>query len=551
MALVSVTLPWGETEVEEETSVGEVLLAGATLPGELVAANVSGRLVGLDHRLEGESRVEPVFADSMEGEEVARRTAALLFHAICQKLYPNARVRVGQSLRGGYHYEVDGDAPPLDEMAAALNEAFHREAEAGRQVVRREVPLDGALAMFSRTEPEKARLLRLWRPDRVRLVSCLDFTDIRHGVYAINARCARKAGVEAFHPGLVLQFDGFQTEARNGSSPQTMLFRTYAETRHWNQRIGISTVADLNEACVRDEIQRVIQIAEGQHEKKIAELADRIAERRGEVRVVCVAGPSSSGKTTFVKRLSIQLQVNGINPQMLSLDDYYVDRDKTPRQPNGDWDFEALEAVDLPLFAEQLRDLVAGKEVLTPGYDFKMGRRRPREAWRPRRLGENEVLLVEGIHGLNPALTSAVSGTSRFRIFVSALTQLSIDRHNRIRTSDTRLLRRIVRDRRYRGHGAEATLLRWPSVLEGEQKHIFPFQEECDAMFNSALAYEPCIVRSFAQRYLLEIPPDSPARMKGDQLISFLSLFIPIFPEQVPATSILREFVGGSGFSYK
>jgi len=551
MALETVTLPWGTTEVEEGTSVGEVLMAGASLPGELVAATVNGRLVGLDHRIEGTSRVEPVLAGSMEGEEVIRRTAALLFHALCQKLYPALRLQVGQSLRGGYHYEVHGDAPPLDELAAALDEAFRREAEAGRQVVRREVELDAALALLEKTGPEKARLLKLWRPERVRLVSCLDFTDIRHGVYAINARCARRARIEAFNPGLILVFDGKHSEAQNGSSSGTTLFRTYVEARHWNERIGISSVADLNEACVTDQIQRVIQVAEGQHEKKIADLSDRIASRRGEVKVVCVAGPSSSGKTTFVKRLSIQLQVNGILPQTLSLDDYYVDRDRTPRQANGDWDFEALEAIDLQLFSEQLSELVTGREVLTPVYDFKSGRRRPASEGRPRRLAENEVLLIEGIHGLNPALTSSIPESSRFRIFVSALTQLCIDGHNRIRTSDTRLLRRIVRDRRYRGHNAEATLLRWGSVLEGEQKHIFPFQEQCDAMFNSALAYEPCVIRIFAQRYLLEIPPDSPARPKGDQLLGFTSLFVPLFPDPVPATSILREFIGGSGFSYK
>ena len=243
--------------------------------------------------------------------------------------------------------------------------------------------------------------------------------------------------------------------------------------------------------------------------------------------------------------------MNGITPQTLSLDDYYVDREKTPLDEDGDFDFEALEAIDLPLFLPQLKELVDGREVLTPVYDFRTGLRKPEAEWRVRKLGENEVLLIEGIHALNPKLTETVSESRKFRIFINALTQLCIDDHNRIRTSDARLLRRIVRDRKYRSYSAEKTILRWPKVRAGEEKHIFPFQERCDAMFNTALAYETAVLKSFAYRYLLEIAPDSPAQAKGYQLRRFLELFVPVWPDDVPATSILREFIGGSGFSYK
>ncbi|HRY44733.1 MAG TPA: nucleoside kinase, partial [Thermoanaerobaculia bacterium] len=307
------------------------------------------------------------------------------------------------------------------------------------------------------------RLLRVWPSHRVPLVSCLGFTDIRHGPYALSVRPCRSFRLEAHEQGLLLVFDGEAGEAarREGG---TVLYKAYTETKRWNELVGVGTVPDLNDLCLGDRIKHVIRITEGQHEKKIAELADRIASRSHELRVVCIAGPSSSGKTTFVKRLSIQLEVNGITPRTLSLDDYYVDREMTPRDAEGDLDFEALEAIDLPLFLLHLKELVDGREVLTPIYDFRTGMRKEKAEWRPRRLGRNEVLLIEGIHALNPRLTETVDERHKFRIFINALTQLCIDDHNRIRTSDARLLRRIVRDRRYRNYSAETSILRWPKV---------------------------------------------------------------------------------------
>ncbi len=550
--LIAVELPWGKTEVLEGTIVDELFDAGPTEGLDVVAACVNHRVVALDFPIECPSRVEPVDASSREGEEVVRRTATLLLHGVARKLFPGLRLHVGQSLKGGYHYGVSGEHPPLDELAAALDAAFHREADAGRQVVRQEVSIDAALHLFEQEgEPLKVRLLRVWPSHRVPLVSCLGFTDVRHGPYALSARCCRSFHVEPFEQGLLLVFDGLSGECAAERQEGRVLFNAYTETKSWNERIGVGNLPDLNDVCLGDRIKHVMQIAEGQHEKKIAELADRIASRRDELRVVCVAGPSSAGKTTFVKRLSLQLEVNGIAPRTLSMDDYYVDREKTPLDAEGDFDFEAIEAIDLPLFRQQLKDLVDGREVLTPVYDFRTGLRKEESDWRPRRLGANEVLLIEGIHALNPRLTETVEENRKFRIFINALTQLCIDDHNRIRTSDGRLLRRIVRDRKYRNYTADKTILRWPKVRAGEEKHIFPFQERCDAMFNSALAYETAVLKNFAYRYLLEIPPDSPAQAKGYQLRRFLELFVPVWPDDVPATSILREFIGGSGFSYK
>ncbi len=593
MALVQVNLPWGDTEVLEGTTVGEVLRAGLDNQAleSLVAAKLNHRLVGLDCEVETMCEVEPVLADSMEGEEVVRRTAALLLHGVCHDMFPELRLQVGQSLRGGYFYEVEapgGRRIDLDALAKLLDRRFQREVTRGRQIIRMSVSLDAATHMFEGVSPIKARLLRIWPSHRVPLVSCLGFTDIRHGPYAENARSVAGYRIDNYGeyglilvfkergrvgtarpddqpqddpehaPGQVPYLDGARVEPWQPHIAESLLgededdialFRAYAETRRWNEQVGVVTIADLNDCVLEDGSRHLVQITEGQHEKKIAELADEIAHRRA--RIVCVAGPSSAGKTTFVKRLSIQLHVAGITPQTLSLDDYYVDRDETPKDEHGDYDFEALEAIDLDLFHDQLSRLVKGEEVLTPIYDFKLGKRRPKEDWRPRRIGPNEVLLVEGIHGLNPQLTESIPEDQKYRIFINALTQLCIDDHNRIRTSDVRLIRRIVRDRRYRGYTAAETIARWPKVRAGEEKHIFPYQGEADAMFNSALAYETAVLKNYAYRYLLAIPADHPAQAKGYQIRRFLDLFVPVSPEHVPQTSILREFIGGSGFSYK
>jgi uridine kinase len=302
--------------------------------------------------------------------------------------------------------------------------------------------------------------------------------------------------------------------------------------------------------CLEGEDRHIIRIAEGLHEKKIARIADEILSRQPQVRLVTIAGPSSSGKTTFAKRLRVQLKVNGIEMVSLSLDNYYVNRDQTPRDEDGKLDFESLEAIDLPLFHQHLAQLMAGELVLTPRFDFVTGSRRPESEWASMRLDDNHVLVVEGIHGLNDRLTQSVPQNQRYRIFISALSQLAIDDHNRIFTSDTRLIRRIVRDHLFRGFTAERTLDLWDQVRRGEGKWIFPFQEQADVMFNSALVYEPAVLKVYAERFLLQVPRTSPAYTEAFRLLKHLSMFVSIFSDEVPQTSILREFIGGSSFSY-
>jgi uridine kinase len=290
-------------------------------------------------------------------------------------------------------------------------------------------------------------------------------------------------------------------------------------------------------------------VAEALHEKRLAEIADEIADRRDVLRFVFVAGPSSAGKTTFVKRLSVQLKVNGIEPVVIGLDDYYGNREDCPKDENGEYDFEALEALDLRLIDQHLAALYAGEEIGVPKFSFAKGRREEGEG-RPLRTAPGQVALIEGIHGLNPRLIESVPREAVFSIYINALTQLVIDDHNRIFTADARLLRRIVRDRRYRKTPAAETIARWPSVRRGEQKHIFPHQEHADATFNTALVYETSVLKTFAWRYLLEVPRSHPSRTEAHRLLSFLELFVPVFPDAVPHNSVLREFLGGSAFAY-
>jgi uridine kinase len=314
--------------------------------------------------------------------------------------------------------------------------------------------------------------------------------------------------------------------------------------------MGITSVGAFNERCVDGEVTQLIRVAEGFHEKQISHLADTIAEHRDRLRVICVAGPSSSGKTTFIKRLSVQLHINQLRPVSLSLDDYYVDRVKTPRDEHGEWDFEALEALRLDLLQSHVARLLAGEEVQLARYDFKTGQSSP-EGGARLKLQPGDLLLLEGIHGLNPRLLGDLPRPEQlFRIFIHPATSLPFDRMSRVSTTDLRLLRRIVRDRHTRGYSAAENIARWPSVQAGELLHIFPHQHRADATFDSALVYEPAVLKVFAERYLLEVPPTHPSYATAWRLRHLVDRFIAIYPDHVPPTSIIREFIGGSGFEY-
>lgn len=335
-------------------------------------------------------------------------------------------------------------------------------------------------------------------------------------------------------------------EARKTSRQLTMMTEPQ---QTWLRTMGIESVGDFNQACVSGDVSSLIRVSEGFHEKRIADIAQVIAEQHTDVRVVCIAGPSSTGKTTFIKRLSVQLQVAGVRPVGVSLDDYYVDRVDTPKTDDGEYDFEAFEALDSDLLQAQLAGLLDGQGVALARYDFSTGLSHPKGG-EEIALGAKDVLLLEGIHGLNPRLLESLPEASVFRVFVCPLAQLPFDRVSRVHPSDVRLLRRIVRDRYHRGYDAAATIDRWPSVRRGERAHIFPFQHLADAIFDTSLLYEPSVLRVYAERYLFEVPVDDAAYSTAYRLLGLLSRFVPIYPDHVPPTSILREFIGESGFEY-
>jgi uridine kinase len=522
------------------------------IPDTVLAALVNRRQVMLDFPLRGEVDLELIRYGDREAEAIYKRSVSLMLYEACTERYPAARLVIGQSLGNSYHYEVRGDHPPLEEMAPALEQRMRELHREHRTMVRRTVTLEEIENHFRRHDrQDKLSLLATRRSSTVHTITCGEFVDIAHGPYAPHTGCLTTFGVMPYEGGLLLRFPRRADRSRLPDfNPRPLLFHTYRETRRWQEVLGIQHVGQLNQLCLDGTIPPMIRVAEGQHEKKIARIADEIVSRRPRVRVVTIAGPSSSGKTTFAKRLAIQLRVNGVEPVALSLDNYYVDRDRTPRDEHGAHDFEALEAIDLPMFHAHLAQLLDGREVRAPRFDFVTGTRRAEAEWSPLRLADDQVLLIEGIHGLNDRLTGGVPRDHVYRIYISALTQLAIDDHNRIFTSDARLIRRIVRDRLFRGFSAERTLELWPRVRRGEARWIFPFQEHADVMFNSALVYEPAVLRIWAERFLLQVPRTSETYPEAYRLLKFLSMFVPIFPDEVPHTSILREFIGGSTFSY-
>ncbi len=539
--------------VESGIRVGEFLEnINGGVPDTVLAALVNRRQVMLDFPLRGRVDLELVVYGDREGESVYKRSVSLMLYEACAQLYPEARLEIGQSLGNCYHYRVRGSHPPLEEMAPVLEDRMLEIHRAARPFVRATVTIEEAERYFRNHGcGDKLQLLATRRSSTVHTLSCGEFIDLAYGPCAPHTGCCPTFGVMPYEDGLMLRFPRrADRDQLPRFTPRPLLFRTYVETRRWQELLGVQNVGQLNSLCLDGDIRHIVRIAEGLHEKKIAQIADEISNRQPEVRLVTIAGPSSSGKTTFAKRLGIQLRVNGVEMVSLSLDNYYIDRDHTPRDSQGLPDFESIEAIDLHLFHDQLARLMAGEEVLTPRFDFITGTRRPESEGVPLKLAPNHVLVIEGIHGLNDRLTQSVARQNTYRIFISALSQLAVDDHNRIFTSDARLIRRIVRDRLFRGFTAERTLDLWERVRRGEGRWIFPFQEQADVMFNSALVYEPAVLKVYAERFLLQVPRTSRTYPEAYRLLKHLAMFVPIFPDEVPHTSLLREFIGGSTFNY-
>jgi uridine kinase len=466
------------------------------------------------------------------------------------RVFPKRRLIVGHSLGQGYFYHFDGmDAVPRDDLLKL--EAEMREIVA-RDLQIRSLPLSyqEAISYFQKhNQPDTLLLLQNRNDPAITVHSCDGFLDLFHGPLVPSTASLAVFALRDCPPGFLLRYPPSDNPLHLGEFVENpVLFSIYREYKNWGKILRVGSVGRLDELIRQGGIQDFIQVAEALQDKKIAEIADRINAMRDQVKVVLIAGPSSSGKTTFSKKLMIQLRVVGRNPITISLDDYYKPHDRTPLDEEGKPDFEALDALDVGLLNDNLVRLLRAEEVETPIFDFHAGGRKP--GGRKMRLPERAILILEGIHGLNDGLTPLVPRESKHKIYVSALTQLNLDDHNRIATTDNRLIRRIVRDSQFRGHTALQTLTMWPSVRRGEDRNIFPFQNGADSAFNSALDYELAVLKVYADPLLSSVKPDAPEYEEARMLLSFLSNFAPLHPRWVPATSILREFIGESAFKY-
>jgi uridine kinase len=436
--------------------------------------------------------------------------------------------------------------PPLDtEEIARLEKRMHEIVAADEPIIKQRTALETAREIFTRQGyDDKLRLLKYRTKDYLTIYKLRDTTDYFYGYMVPSTGYLRYFRVRERQPGFVLHFPRRSRPGDlMGYSDAPKLFTVFREHAEWMRIMDVEDVAALNHAIETDRIREVMLVNEALHEHRIADIAELIGQRRGQVRTVLVAGPSSSGKTTFAKRLSIQLLSQGLRPVAIGLDNYFVDRERTPKDARGEYDFEALGALDLALFNDDLLKLMDGQEVQLPRYNFKTGRRETGERLFVTR---DHIIVIEGIHGLNPALVPQIPPESLFRIYVSALTQLNIDRHNRVPTTDTRLVRRIVRDSATRGYTARDTISRWEAVRAGENRNIFPYQENADVMFNSALVYEHAVLKPLVEPLLRQIRPGSPEYIEADRLLAFLEWFLPCSSEHVPDNSLLREFIGGS-----
>jgi len=515
----------------------------------IVAARFNNKILGLRTPLKIDGTLGFVTLDTADGMSVYRRSLTFILIRAAREIFANPSVYVRHSLSDGYYCEIDlGRTLELEDLLKL--ETRMREIVAGDEpFVRHEVSVQEALDIFQKDgQVDKVSVLKFRTEPTVNIYSLGKFNDYFYGCLAPSSGYIKYFELRYYPPGFILRFPVHEEpEHIPQFIEQKKMAEVFREYVRWGQILGIARVGDIDKIVSEGEASETVRIAEALHEKKIAQMADMIQSKITLPRLVLISGPSGSGKTTFSKRLAIQMRVNGMKYVALSLDNYFLDREETPKDDTGEYDFEAPEAIDIELLNKQLLELLAGHEVNVPRFNFKEGRR---TGYRKFQLDKDEILILEGIHALNPILTPSIPSIMKFRIYVSALSQLNVDNHNRVPTTDTRKLRRIVRDHLFRGYKAMDSLLTWQSVRRGEDQYIFPYQEEADVMFNSSLVYEHCVLKGYAERLLSAITDDVPEYAEARRLLRFLSYFLTIKAEEVPRNSILREFIGGSVFKY-
>ena len=514
-----------------------------------ISCKVNNKVEGMHYRVYNSKDVEFLDMNSASGSRAYTRT---LFFVLCkavQDIYPNTDVVIDIPVSNGFYVDIRLGRPVVDEDVNILRRRMQEIIDSKMPIRRFTVPTEEAIALFQeKGDVEKVKLLRTSGSIYTTYYKIGEYVDYYYGTLLTNTSQLYLFGLEKYYDGMLLRIPSVSNPDELGEmTRQDKMFDIFKEHHRWQEILGIRTVGDFNQAIDAGHATDIINISEALQEKKLAKIAEEIASRKG-VKLVLLAGPSSSGKTTSCKRLSIQLAVNGLKPLQISLDDYFVDRDKTPKDENGDFDFESIYALNLDLLNEQFNALFRGEEVELPKYDFPSGK--SVKSGKKLKLEPNNVLVVEGIHALNPELTAHVPEEQIFRVYASALTTILLDNHNYIPTTDNRLLRRIIRDYKYRGVSAQETIRRWPSVRAGENKWIFPFQENADAMLNTAMLYELSVLKMQAEPLLQQVPENCEEFAEAYRLLKFLKYFKGIPYNNLPPTSLLREFLGGSSFHY-
>lgn len=534
------------------TSLLEVYkMLDISLKYQVVAARVNYKVEDLNFLIYKPKDIEFFDTSIPSGMRVYVRTLSMVLSKAVSELYPTAVLRIEHPISKGYFCQIEHLEHPISEkIVTSIKNKMTEIIKAGKPIICEEKQAEQVKKMFrnGKNNTSKDLLFDSLGEPYLRYYRIDDYIDYYTSILLPSTDYLSIFDLHLYQNGMLLQIPSRENPSiLEERTEQPKMFDIFNEFLSWNKIMGLSTVGELNRACLDKRVFNLIKIAEALHEKKVASIVDVIQERK-DVKVILVSGPSSSGKTTFSKRLSIQLMVSKMNPMMISLDNYFVEREKTPKDENGEWDFESIYALDLNFFHTQLQQLINGEEIDIPYFSFETGKRYFKGD--KMKLEENSLLILEGIHALNPLLTEGISEKNLFKIYVSALTTISIDEHNWIPTADTRLLRRLIRDNKYRGYSAQNTISRWNSVRKGEEKWIFPFQENADIMFNSALIFELAVLKVHVVPILEQIPKSCEEYTEAHRLLRFLRFFIAIEDHEIPPTSLLREFVGGSSFNY-
>lgn len=523
------------------------------MPYGPVSAKVNNKVESLDFRVYYNKDIEFLDITSSSGMRTYVRSLFFVLVKAVEELYPQGNISLEHPISKGYFCKLHIDRTIGLDDVQRIKQKMQEIIAADIPYTRTECHTEKVVRLFEeRGMPDKARLLDTYGQLYSYYYQLGDTVDCYYSSLVPSTGYIRLFDIVKYYDGLLLRIPSRENPTKlEEVVKQEKMLEVFQEYHRWNQILGISTVGDLNVACNHGHATDLINVSEALQEKKIAQIADEITHRNQDgkrVKLVLISGPSSSGKTTFSKRLSIQLMTNGLKPYPISLDDYFVNRNDTPLDENGKHDFESLYAVDLPFFEEQLTTLLNGGEVELPRYNFTTGKREM--SGKKLRIDEHMILIIEGIHALNPALTSHIPNENKYKVYVSALTTILLDNHNYIPTTDNRLLRRIIRDYKYRNYSAEETIARWPSVRAGEEKWIFPYQENADAMFNSALLFELAVLKDYVEPVLRKVPNRCPEYSEAHRLLRFLNYFVSVQDKELPPTSLLREFLGGSSFQY-